>query len=152
MIILAWPWSNNWGFYILTHRQQAEGKTLGFVWALDTSKATPSGLPPTTRTHLLLLPKQLHLLVTVPIYKPMGDILIQITTVTKWKSQKQHILFLKTRSHDAQAVFKLIQTPPCECWDYRCVPPCLICVCVFSQAWQVLYHWTTCPSLDVYFN
>lgn len=42
--------------YVLTHRQQAEGATLGLAWAVENSKLTPRGIPSPARTYLLILP------------------------------------------------------------------------------------------------
>ena len=67
------------------------------VWAFETPKPTSNDTPPPARPHLLILPKQFHHREpNIPIYQPIGTILIQSTTnlfiiVTQRAEQDEHL-------------------------------------------------------------
>lgn len=60
------------------HTHQKQGETF------ETSKPIPSDSPPSTRSHLLIFPKQFHQLgPSIKIYEPMEGILIQTPHIIK---------------------------------------------------------------------
>lgn len=66
------------------------------AWASETSKPTPSDMPPLTRPHLLILPKQFYYLQTKhPNGEFRGDILIQAITLSK----KIKCMKMNTKEH-----------------------------------------------------